>query len=95
MPPTLSYRNHAGPLGPYRDKRTVDISAADFVDDRGFTVQAAEAGSLTYRTLYGDADETEAGLAAGHTIAGPGGIPVVCRAVRATSSVGSIVIGLL
>ena len=83
------------PLGPYRDKRTVDISAADFVREQGFTCQAANGGNLTYRTLEGAQDETENGLSAGDTIVGPGGIPVILSAVRSTSTVTSIVIGIL
>lgn len=83
------------PLGPYRDKRIIDISAADFVHEEGFTCQVATAGDLAYRTLHGAADLTEKALAIGDTVAGPGGIPVILRAVRTSSTVTSIVVGIL
>ena len=86
---------HDLPIGPYRDKRTIDISADDYERAGGFTCQAATAGSLTYRTLHGRADQTEANLAIGDTITGPGGIPVVLSAVRSSSTVTSVVIGIV
>lgn len=89
------FSNFAGPIGPYRDKRVVAIGADDFTLDTGFTCQAAAAGDISYRTLFGEEDQTEAGLAVGDTIAGPGGIPVVLRTVRGSSTVASIVIGIL
>ena len=86
---------HDLPLGPYRDKRTVDITTDDFVRPAGFTCQAATAGNLTYRTLHGQADQTENNLAIGDTITGPGGIPVVLSAVRSSSTVTSVVVGII
>ena len=78
--PDLSRRD--SPLGPYRDKRIVPIGTDDYENGEGFTCQVASAGSLTYRTLEGLEDLTEPGLSVGDTIVGPGGIPVVLRAVR-------------
>lgn len=89
------YSDFAGPIGPYRDKRVVAIGDDDFVLDTGFTCQAATAGDLTYRTLIGEADQEETNLAVGDTITGPSDIPVVLKAVRGSSSVTSIVIGIL
>ena len=83
------------PFGPYRDKRTVTIGTEDFVREAGFTCQVATDGNITYRTLGGDEDEDETGLSAGDTITGPGSVPVVLSAVRGTSTVTSIVIGIL
>lgn len=91
-PPDLSKLN--APLGPLRDKRVVDISVNDFVEERGFICQVATDGDLTYRTLEGLADQTENGLKTGATV-NAGGIPVLMQAVRASSTVTSIVIGIL
>ena len=82
------------PLGPPRDKRIIAIGTEDFVLDTGFICQVATVGNLTYRTLTGAADQTEASLAVGDVIA-VCGIPVVLRAVRGSSTVTSIVIGVL
>ena len=96
MPASRDYSEYAGPLGPYRDKRVVDLSGGQsYENERGFTCQVSSAGAITYRTLFGDEDQTEAGLAAGASIVGPGGVPVVLRAVRSTSTVTGIVIGIL
>lgn len=93
--PRPDLRNLDLPLGPYRDKRTVTIAADDFELPAGFTCQVGSAGNITYRTLEGSEDQTETGLAIGDSIVGPGGIPVVLRAVRGSSTVTSIVIGIL
>lgn len=82
------------PVGPLRDKLTVDISSSDYVEDRGFVCQAATAGDLTYRTHQGEQDQTEAGLDAGDAVE-VAGVPVALRAVRSSSTVTSIVVGLL
>ena len=91
-------RHISTPIGPYKDKRVVAIGAADFVLESGFTCQAAAAGNIQYRTLKGEQDTTENGLAVGDTITGPGGIPVVLRAIRGTgggtTTVASVVIGI-
>ena len=91
--PNLSKRDY--PVGPYRDKRVIDISSDDYENDNGFTCQVATAGNITYRTLHGEADQTESGLAVGDVVAGPGGVPVVLVAVRASSTVTSIVVGII
>lgn len=83
-----------GPIGPLKDKRVVDISTNDFEDGRGFVVQVATAGALAYRTLEGDADQSENGLAKG-AIVNVAGVPVLCRALRASSTVTSVVVGYL
>lgn len=83
----------ARPLGPLRDKRIVDISAADHVDGSGFVCQVAAAGDLTYRTAAGSADQTET-MAAGDTV-NVGGIMVVLSAVRASAAIRSIAVGKL
>lgn len=81
------------PLGPLRDKRTVDISTADYVDEGGFVAQPSKDGTLAYRTLAGDADQAE-DLKAGDTVQAAG-VPVLLSAVRANATVESIVIGKL
>ena len=92
-------RNLDWPFGPYRHKQIgIDISADDHIDERGFTVRAETAGTITYRTLLiglgpvlGDITET---VVAGDSIVGPGGVCVVCVAVRSSSGVTSIEIGI-
>ena len=92
MDPTLdASRYGARPLGPLRDKRVVDISTADYIDPSGFVCQVAKAGSLTYRTIAGEDDQTET-LEAGGTV-NVGGVMVQLSAVRASAAIGSIVIG--
>ena len=81
------------PLGPLRDKRTVDISASAYEHPSGFICQAVAAGDLTYRTLEGDTDLTET-VVAGQVI-GVGSFPVLVTAVRANATIGSIVVGIL
>lgn len=81
------------PLGPLRDKRSVDISAADHVDEGGFVCEVAKAGDLTYRTVAGETDETET-LKAGESVQASG-VPVLLKAVRANASIGTIVTGKL
>lgn len=81
------------PIGPLRDKRTVDISAQDFEDKGGFVCQVAKAGDLTYRAVAGESDQTET-LEAGDTV-NLGGHMVALRAVRASAAIGSVVIGKL
>lgn len=81
------------PLGPLRDKRTVDISTADHVDEGGFVCQAVNAGALTYLCASGDEDQTET-LTAGGTVH-VGGVMVALQAVRASAAVRSIVVGKL
>ena len=82
------------PLGPLRDKRTVAIATDDYEDAEGFLCQVGSAGSITYRTLSGETDQTETGLTAGD-IVNACGIPVLLVAVRGSSSVTSIVVGKL
>ena len=80
------------PLGPLRDKRTVDISASDHTDEGGFVCQAGAAGDLTYRTL-GGTEQTET-LEAGGSV-NVGGVMVLLDLVRASATVRSIVVGKL
>lgn len=81
------------PVGPLRDKRTVDISTDDHVDDGGFVCQAVKAGTLTYRTLAGVADQSEP-VQAGGTV-NVGGVMVLLQLVRSDTTVASIVVGKL
>ena len=81
------------PLGPLRDKRTVTVASADLDFPSGVIVQAATAGSLVYQTLVGTADQTET-VASGDTI-NVGGIPVVIKKIDGTSTVTSVVVGVI
>lgn len=89
----ISKQFGARPLGPLRDKRVVDISAADHVDEGGFVCQVAAAGDLTYRAIAGEADQTDT-LKAGDTV-NVGGVMVALSAVRASAAIGSVIIGKL
>ena len=91
---TININRSSLPLGPLRDKQVIDISSDDYINPRGFICQAVTAGDLTYRTLGGDVDQTESGLAIGDII-NAGGIPVLLQSVLSTSTVTSIVIGIL
>ena len=94
-PPDLSRRDN--PLGPLRDKFAQAIGAQDYTRETGFICQIAapaSAGTLVYRTLEGTEDQTETGLSAGDTI-NVGGIPVALRVVRGSSTVTSIVVGVV
>lgn len=82
------------PLGPYRDRREITLTNADYVVPEGFAVEAREAGALTFRTLRGNADQTET-LAAGETLSGPGMVPVLLQAVRNSSTIRRFTVGLL
>ena len=86
-----------GPLGPLRDKVTVTIGSADVEFPDGVIVQInlpAAAGTLVYRTLEGEDDQTEAGLAQGDSI-NVAGVPVVIKTIKGSSTVTSVVVGYL
>lgn len=86
-----------GPMGPLRDKYTVTIGTDDFVLDSGFICQIAapaSSGSITYRTLKGSTDQTEGSLSAGDTI-NVADVPVVLRAIRGSSTVTSVIVGII
>ena len=87
-----STRRYEQPMGPLRDKRTVSIAANDFEMKSGFVAQAVEAGTLTYRTIIGETDETET-VTAGEAIT-VAGVPVLLRALRSSSAVNNVVIGI-
>ena len=82
------------PVGPLRDKRTIALTGQNYVRPGGFICQVASAGNLTYRTISGDEDQTETGLSIGDAIE-VAGVPVVLIAIRASSSVSSVVIGII
>lgn len=85
---------YSGPAGPLKSRSVVDISTTDYTDDRGFLVEAATAGDLTYRPLIGAADQTQTVTAGGYPSVA--GVPVICTAVRSsTSTVTSVVVGHL
>ena len=90
----LDLQGPDAPVGPLRDRIEVDISSRGYRNDCGFICEVLGAGSLTYRTHEGAADQTEPGMGAGDTVE-VAGIPVVLRAVRSSSSVTRIAVGLL
>ena len=92
---TPDIRHSDTPVGPYRDVFTQDIRTEDYEDSSGFTFAAVAAGTLMVRTAGGVADVTTGALVAGGTFVGPGGIPVLCVAVRANSTVRSVIVGIL
>ena len=81
-----------GPVGPLKHVRNIATNA-DFEDPRGFIAQAVGAGNLTYVPFAGDADVTDALEAGGFP--NVAGIPVLCRAIRAASTVATVRVGYL
>ena len=94
MSPAPDLSRLDSPLGPPRDKRIITIATDDFVLKTGFICQVNSAGNITYQTMEGDGNQTESNLAAGDIIA-VCGVPVVLQAVRGSSTVTSILIGVL
>ena len=94
--PTPDLRNKDQPVGPLRDRLVIDTSGSDDYElESGFICQVAAAGTLVYRTLEGESDLTQTGLAIGDVI-NVAGIPVILRAIRGTgTTVDSIIIGRL
>ena len=82
------------PFGPLRDKFSETIGTDDYDNPAGFICQLGSGGDITYRTLEGTIDQTESGLSEGDVI-NVAGIPVVLISVRGSSTVTSIVVGLL
>ena len=88
--PNLTRRDE--PLGPLRDIVVPDITSEDYERPEGFVCQATSAGSVTYRTLHGSTDLTEA-VVAGDAI-GVAGVACALSAVRSTSTV-AIKVGIV
>ena len=88
--------NVDGPTVCVRAKRSITDLTSDYTHSEGrtFIVIAGSAGSITYRAFGDDEDQTEAGLDAGDMIA-CGAFPVGIIAVRSSSTVTSIVIGVI
>lgn len=87
-------RGTIGSIGPLKDMSAPDVSAADYTDERGFVVEATSPGDVAVRTLEGAADQTVTGLTAGDVV-GVGGVPVICRAIRAAGTTAAVRIGHL
>lgn len=87
-------RGTIGALGPLKDMSAPDVSGADHEDERGFVVEATGAGDVRVRTLEGTADQTVTGLSPGDVV-GVGGVPVICRAIRAAGTTAAVRIGHL
>ena len=93
VPKDQSLSGDPGVVGPLRDKYTETIGTDDFELERGFICVAATTGDITYRTLTGAVDQTETIATAGTAIT-VAGVPVLITAVRGSSSVTSIVVGI-
>ena len=80
----------SAPIGVQLPKNifTQDISSDDYVNGEGFLVTAVAAGDLVFRPIGGSADVTRT-VAAGDRILACG-IPLICGAVRANSTIGSV-----
>ena len=94
--PIPDIRNRDLPVGPLRDRLVIDTSGTDDYElGSGFICQVATTGTLVYRTLEGESDLTQTGLAVGDVI-NVAGIPVILRAIRGTgTTVTSIIVGRL
>ena len=89
-------RNFDIPVGPLRDRIVMSVGNDDIEIPDGFICQVAApvaAGILTYQTVAGSADQSET-LAAG-SFPNSCGIPVMLKVIRGTSTVTSVVIGVL
>ena len=87
--PSLS----SGPVGPLKSKLVVAVGNDDLSYPSGIIVQVATAGDITYRPLDSNEDLTET-VARGDTI-GVGGIPVLIKIIRGSSTITSVVLGFL
>ena len=83
-----------GPIGPLRDKyvRAVGADDIDLSEHGGVVVQANAAGDLTYVTLEGT-EQTET-LVAG-AVVNAAGIPVLIKEIKGSSTLNSVIIGVI
>lgn len=84
-------RKYYGPIGPPVDWFTQDISTEDFVDEEGFAAIVGTDGTLSYRTFRGKGDQSKA-VKAGEWLFPRPDFPGLLQAVRADSTVGSIIV---
>lgn len=68
---------------------SVDIRTEDFVDDNGFAAKAEGTGTLTFRPLDNEGDETQA-VKPGDFVSPHSTAPALLRRVKANAAVGSI-----
>ena len=78
-------RNFDVPVGPLRDKLTHTVGTADFEIPQGFICLVNGAGTIVYRTVGGDADQTETITGTDPIIIGVGNHPVLLSAVRGSA----------
>jgi len=90
---TLDLGNFHGPVGPVRGAKVVTVGSDDIVDVNGFIVQGnGAAGNLVCSPLtLGSDDFTFAVTASQYPVFELGGVPVLCRAVKGTSTAASFI----
>ena len=87
--------NHLdSPLPAYRGLQRVTVGSADIVFDYPVTCRAAAAGNLDVTDSLGSNFDFD-GLSAGDDIVGPGDGLLLIRAIRGSSTVTSVIVGLL
>ena len=82
-----------GLLPGYRRLDAVDVSVNDYVHLGGFHLYIGAAGTVVYRSMDSDTDVSVTFTAAG--LLGLSGIPVICIAVRTTSTATDMQAGVL
>ena len=87
-----------GPVGPARGAKVVTITAGeDYINKRGFIVQGnGAAGNLVCTPLLSGSDDFTHVVAANmFPVFELGGVPVLCQAVKGTSTAASFIEVLL
>lgn len=90
---SLDLSNFQGPIGPVRGAKVVTVGNDDIVDGNGFIVQGnGAAGNLVCTPITpGSDDFTLAVAASQYPVFELGGVPVICRTVKGTSTVASFI----
>ena len=90
-------RQFAQSPGPLRDMYSVTIGTDDFLLPTGFLCVVTSNGDLTFRTLFGENDQTISGLAGTTTpvTIGLGTHPVLLGAIRGSSTAKTFTVGIL
>ena len=91
--PITDLRLVSGAVSAVRAARRVALDGNDFTDERGFIVQAATSGTLTFRPL--DAEQDLSFHVTGGYFPSVCGIAVLCSAIRGTSAVQNVLIAYL
>lgn len=81
------------PIGWFRHSFKHPINTSEYARAKGFAARAITAGTYVWRSLGGEADETE-DVAAGEYLGGHGAVPVALVAVRVHATITELRIGI-